>query len=155
MPKPKTEKDFAVDQDLIRELAKLLEETGLSEIELERGGERVRVARGGGATHIVTHAPTAPPPSPPAIVVVAPTDPAKHPGAVTSPMVGTAYLGSQPGAPPFVEIGSKVVTGQTLLIIEAMKTMNQIPAPRPGTVTRILIEDAQPVEFGEPLVIVE
>ncbi|MEX2036169.1 MAG: biotin/lipoyl-containing protein, partial [Xanthobacteraceae bacterium] len=85
----------------------------------------------------------------------APTDLAKHLGAVTSPMVGTAYVGPEPGAPPFVEIGSKVVAGDTLLIIEAMKTMNQIPAPRSGTVTEILIEDGQPVEFGEPLLIVE
>ena len=82
-------------------------------------------------------------------------DPAKHPGAVTSPMVGTAYMGPAPGAKPFVDVGSKVVAGETLLIIEAMKTMNQIPAPRSGTVTKILIEDGQPVEFGEPLMIIE
>ena len=84
-----------------------------------------------------------------------PRDLAKHPGAVTSPMVGTAYRGPEPGAKPFVDIGSKVVAGETLLIIEAMKTMNQIPAPRSGTVTQILIEDGQPVEFGEPLMIIE
>jgi acetyl-CoA carboxylase biotin carboxyl carrier protein len=84
-----------------------------------------------------------------------PADPAKHPGAVASPMVGTAYRGPAPGAAPFVDLGSKVVAGETLLIIEAMKTMNQIPAPRSGTVTQILIEDGQPVEFGEPLVIIE
>ena len=82
-------------------------------------------------------------------------DPAKHPGAVTSPMVGTAYMGPAPGAKPFVDVGSKVAVGDTLLIVEAMKTMNQIPAPRGGTVTKILIEDGQPVEFGEPLMIIE
>jgi acetyl-CoA carboxylase biotin carboxyl carrier protein len=151
---------FVIDQELIRELAKLLEETGLSEIEVERDGERVRVARGGAVTHIVGTAAgapvaSAPPvPSPPALPL-APDDPSEHPGLVTSPMVGTAYLGPQPKAPPFVEVGSRVSTGDTLMIIEAMKTMNQIPAPRAGTVTRILIEDAQPVEFGEPLMIIE
>ena len=82
-------------------------------------------------------------------------DPAKHPGAVTSPMVGTAYWASEPGAKPFIEVGSRVSVGQTLLIIEAMKTMNQIPSTRAGTVTQILVEDGQPVEFGEPLVIIE
>jgi acetyl-CoA carboxylase biotin carboxyl carrier protein len=151
---------FAVDQDLIRELAKLLEETGLSEIEIERDGERVRVARGGAVTHVVGTAgsasiastPAVPPPVP---LASAQADPSGHPGLVTSPMVGTAYLGPQPKAPPFVEVGSRVSTGDTLLIIEAMKTMNQIPAPRSGTVTQILIEDAQPVEFGEPLMIIE
>jgi acetyl-CoA carboxylase biotin carboxyl carrier protein len=85
----------------------------------------------------------------------APLDPAKHPGLVTSPMVGTAYIGPEPGARPFVEVGSRVQAGETLLIIEAMKTMNQIPAPRAGTVIQILIEDGQPVEFGEPLMIIE
>jgi acetyl-CoA carboxylase biotin carboxyl carrier protein len=155
MAKPK----FAIDQELIRELAKLLEETGLSEIEIERDGERVRVARGGAVTHVVSAAgapaASAPPGSPPAAVASTLADPSQHPGLVTSPMVGTAYLGPQPKAPPFVEVGSQVSTGDTLLIIEAMKTMNQIPAPRAGTVTQILIEDAQPVEFGEPLMIIE
>jgi acetyl-CoA carboxylase biotin carboxyl carrier protein len=142
----------AIDQDLIRELAKLLEETGLTEIEIESAGLRVRVGRAAAvAAHVAPPAPAAPLPGTPA----APTDLAKHPGAVTSPMVGTAYVGPEPGAPPFVEIGSKVVAGDTLLIIEAMKTMNQIPAPRSGTVTEILIEDGQPVEFGEPLIIIE
>jgi acetyl-CoA carboxylase biotin carboxyl carrier protein len=142
----------AIDQDLIRELAKLLEETGLTEIEIESAGLRVRVGRAAAvAAHVAPPAPAAPLPGAPA----APVDLAKHPGAVTSPMVGTAYVGPEPGAPPFVEIGSKVVAGDTLLIIEAMKTMNQIPAPRSGTVTEILIEDGQPVEFGEPLLIVE
>ena len=84
-----------------------------------------------------------------------PADPAKHPGVVTSPMVGTAYAAAEPGGKPFVDVGSKVAAGDTLLIVEAMKTMNQIPAPRSGTVTQILVEDAQPVEFGEPLMIIE
>jgi acetyl-CoA carboxylase biotin carboxyl carrier protein len=88
-------------------------------------------------------------------VAAAATDLAKHPGAVPSPMVGTAYLSPEPGAAPFVEVGSRVAQGQTIMIIEAMKTMNQIPAPRAGTVTQILVEDAQPVEFGQPLVVIE
>jgi acetyl-CoA carboxylase biotin carboxyl carrier protein len=127
----------AVDHDLIRELAQLLDETGLTEIEFERDGQRVRVARQAEA------------------VAVAPLDPAKHPGVVTSPMVGTAYVGAEPGARPFVEVGSRVEVGDTLLIVEAMKTMNQIPSPRSGTVIQVLIEDGQPVEYGEPLMIVE
>jgi acetyl-CoA carboxylase biotin carboxyl carrier protein len=106
-------------------------------------------------THITSHGTAAAPPPSTAPAADAPADLAKHPGAVTSPMVGTAYRGAAPGAAPFVDLGSKVVVGETLLIIEAMKTMNQIPAPRSGTVTQILIEDGQPVEFGEPLVIIE
>jgi acetyl-CoA carboxylase biotin carboxyl carrier protein len=143
----------AIDHDLIRELAKLLDETGLTEIEIEHAGLRVRVGR----SAIIAAPASASALSPPAAAVpaTAPTDAGKHPGLVTSPMVGTAYLGPEPGAMPFVDVGSKVVAGDTLLIIEAMKTMNQIPAPRAGTVTRILVEDAQPVEFGEPLVIIE
>jgi len=149
-----TKKDSSIDQNLIRELAKLLDETNLTEIEIERAGLRVRVGRAASVTHI------APPPviavTPAAAAAAAtPSDLSKHPGVVTSPMVGTAYMGAAPGAKPFVDVGSKVSAGDTLLIIEAMKTMNQIPAPRAGTVTKILIEDAQPVEFGEPLVIIE
>ena len=156
-PKDKSTADAksAIDKELIRELAKLLDETGLTEIEIERAGLRVRVGRSGGVTHVTTHGGSAVPPPATAAAAVAPADPAKHPGAVTSPMVGTAYRGASPGAAPFVDLGSKVVVGETLLIIEAMKTMNQIPAPRSGTVTQILIEDGQPVEFGEPLVIIE
>ena len=150
MAKPKS----AIDHDLIRELAKLLEETGLTEIEFERNGERVRVARrakraAGPATAASASS---------AAQVAADDGPIDHtgnPGLVTSPMVGTAYLGPEPGARAYVEIGSRVRAGETLLIVEAMKTMNQIPAPRAGTVTQILIEDGQPVEFGEPLMIVE
>ncbi len=144
----------AIDKELIRELAKLLDETGLTEIEIERAGLRVRVGRGGTVMQAaVPSAGAAPAFAVP--IASGPADPAKHPGAVASPMVGTAYRGPAPGAAPFVDLGSKVVVGETLLIIEAMKTMNQIPAPRSGTVTQILIEDGQPVEFGEPLVIIE
>jgi acetyl-CoA carboxylase biotin carboxyl carrier protein len=157
-PKDKSTADgkAEIDKELIRELAKLLDETGLTEIEIERAGLRVRVGRSGGSvTHITSHGTAAAPPPSTAPAADAPADLAKHPGAVTSPMVGTAYRGAAPGAAPFVDLGSKVVVGETLLIIEAMKTMNQIPAPRSGTVTQILIEDGQPVEFGEPLVIIE
>jgi len=144
-----------VDHDLIRELAGLLEETGLTEIEFERGGLRVRVARQLQAASAAVAVPatsieTAVQPAEATLL-----DPAKHPGVITSPMVGTAYLGPEPGARPFVEVGSRVRVGDTLLIVEAMKTMNQIPSPRAGTVIQILIEDGQPVEFGEPLMIVE
>ena len=148
--------DSSVDQNLIRELAKLLDETNLTEIEIERSGLRVRVARGGGVTHVAPAPVIAvAPPAAVAAAVVSSVDLSKHPGVVTSPMVGTAYMGPAPGAKPFVDVGARVSAGDTLLIIEAMKTMNQIPAPRSGTVTKILIEDAQPVEFGEPLVIIE
>ena len=146
-----------VDHEIIRELAKLLDETGLTEIEFERGGVRVRVARQ--SQQIVAAA--APPRATataggvPAASDATDGDVSKHPGVVPSPMVGTAYLGPEPGARPYVEVGSQVRAGQTLLIVEAMKTMNQIPAPRAGRVVQILVEDAQPVEFGEPLMIIE
>jgi acetyl-CoA carboxylase biotin carboxyl carrier protein len=152
MAKDKSAQAPKVDRDLIHELAKLLDETGLTEIELERDGVRVRVARGRDISHMVGGAIAVPPP---AAAPTAAADPASHPGVVTSPMVGTAYLCPSPGAKPFIDVGSKVSAGETLLIVEAMKTMNQIPAPRSGTVTRILIEDAHPVEFGEPLLIIE
>jgi acetyl-CoA carboxylase biotin carboxyl carrier protein len=141
------------DSALIRELALLLDETSLTEIEIERAGLRVRVARNISIAAAIPANVQAPPSTPAAPVDVA--DIAKHRGAVPSPMVGTAYWASEPGAKPFIEVGTKVSVGQTLLIIEAMKTMNQIPSPRAGTVTQILIEDGQPVEFGEPLVIIE
>ena len=145
------------DSALIRELALLLDETSLTEIEIERAGLRVRVARNISiAASIPTSIPNpAPASAPSAPASVVPPDLAMHPGVVPSPMVGTAYWASEPGAKPFIEVGAKVSVGQTLLIIEAMKTMNQIPSPRAGTVTQILVEDGQPVEFGEPLVIIE
>jgi len=147
------------EQDLIRELAKLLDETGLSEIEIEREGVRVRVARQS-VTHVVSGSGHGVPPIPsvapaPAVAPVVAIDPAKHPGVVTSPMVGTAYRAPEPTAMPFVDIGSVVKAGDPLLIVEAMKTLNQIPAPRGGTVTQILFEDGHPVEYGEPLMIIE
>jgi acetyl-CoA carboxylase biotin carboxyl carrier protein len=144
-----------IDQDMIRELARLLEETGLTEIEIEQAGMRVRVGRQAHVTSVAAPHPVSHLPATTGITSLAAPDPAKHPGVVTSPMVGTAYLSPEPGARPFIDVGSQVIAGQTLLIIEAMKTMNQIPAPRSGTVIQILIEDGRPVEFGEPLVIVE
>ncbi|HVV61274.1 MAG TPA: acetyl-CoA carboxylase biotin carboxyl carrier protein [Pseudolabrys sp.] len=151
----KSPKSPVVDHELIKELTKLLDETGLTEIEIEQDGQRVRVARTSGPVAVaaprVVAAPT-PTVSEPATAAL---DPAKHPGVVISPMVGTAYAAPEPGAKPFIEVGSKVKAGDTLLIVEAMKTMNQIPAPRAGTVIQILFEDGQPVEFGEPLVIIE
>jgi acetyl-CoA carboxylase biotin carboxyl carrier protein len=156
-PDDKTAAKFtSSDSALIRELALLLDETSLTEIEIERAGLRLRVARNVSiaASMPASFQPTASAPAPAAAPVAA-ADIAKHPGVVPSPMVGTAYWASEPGAKPFIEIGSKVSVGQTLLIIEAMKTMNQIPSPRAGTVTQILVEDGQPVEFGEPLVIIE
>ena len=148
------------EQDLIRELAKLLDETGLSEIEVEREGVRVRVARQSVTQVVAGAAPHVPPipsvaPAPATIDGALGSDPAKHPGVVASPMVGTAYRSPEPTAKPFVDIGSSVKAGEALLIIEAMKTMNQIPAPRGGTVTQILFEDGQPVEYGQPLMIIE
>jgi acetyl-CoA carboxylase biotin carboxyl carrier protein len=148
----KEPKKSVVDRELILELTKLLDETGLSEIEIEQDGQRVRVARGARAA--AAAAPAAAP-RPVAEPISTPLDPAKHPGVVASPMVGTAYSGAEPGAKPYVEVGARVKAGDTLLVVEAMKTMNQIPAPRAGTVTQILFEDGRPVEFGEPLVIIE
>jgi acetyl-CoA carboxylase biotin carboxyl carrier protein len=146
-----------VDPDAIRTLAQLLDETGLTEIEFERDGMRVRVARQGFAVAASGPAPrmSAAAESAGAGAENGLQDPAKHPGVVTSPMVGTAYRGPEPGARPYVEIGTEVRAGQTLLIVEAMKTMNQIPAPRAGRIVQILVEDAQPVEFGEPLMVIE
>lgn len=152
------------EQRLIRELAELLNDTGLSEIEIEKSGLKIRVARSLTVAAAVApaapqfQAPVAPPlpaPAGAAPAASAGNDPTKHPGAVKSPMVGTAYRSSDPKAAPFIEVGSRVQQGDTLLIIEAMKTMNQIPAPRAGSVTAILFENGQPVEFGEPLVIIE
>jgi acetyl-CoA carboxylase biotin carboxyl carrier protein len=148
------------EQKIIRDLADLLNETGLSEIEIEKDGLKVRVARSLtiSATHLA-HAPAAatgaPAAAPATAGASAAGDPAKHPGAVKSPMVGTAYRSPEPSAPPFIEVGTRVQQGDTLLIIEAMKTMNQIPAPRSGTVTAIFFENGQPVEFGEVLAVIE
>jgi acetyl-CoA carboxylase biotin carboxyl carrier protein len=152
-PDDKTAAELKSDDGaLIRELALLLDETSLTEIEIERAGLRVRVARN---VSIAASLPPNMPPAAPSPAAAVPAEVAKHPGVVPSPMVGTAYWASEPGAKPFIEVGAKVAVGQTLLIIEAMKTMNQIPSPRAGTVTQILVEDGQPVEFGEPLVIIE
>ena len=157
-PDDKTASKFTSDDSaLIRELALLLDETSLTEIEIERAGLRLRVARN---IAIATSMPSGYQPAAhagaPAVSATADiADIANHPGVVPSPMVGTAYWSSEPGAKPFIEVGARVTVGQTLLIIEAMKTMNQIPSPRAGTVTQILVEDGQPVEFGEPLVIIE
>ena len=146
------------EQDLIRELAKLLDETNLTEIEVEREGLRVRVARQA-VTHVVAsggaHVPPIPASAPAPAIAPVVADPGAHPGVVKSPMVGTAFRSPQPGAKAFIDVGSAVKAGDTLLIVEAMKTMNQIPAPRAGTVTQILFEDGQPVEYGEPLLIIE
>ena len=145
-PKP------APAEDMVRSLAKLLDETGLTEIEIEEAGRRVRVAR---AAPGVTYAAAPAAPAPRLQAAEFPLDPAAHPGVVLSPMVGSAYRSPEPGAKPFVDIGSRVQPGDTLLIIEAMKTLNQIPATRAGTVTQILFVDSQPVEFAEPLMIIE
>jgi len=143
-----------IDRDMIRALAELLDETRLTEIEIEHQGLRVRVARQPSPVAPAMHygAPAA------ALPAAAPNpgeSAAVHPDAVTSPMVGTVYLAPEPGATPFVAIGDSVIAGQTLFIIEAMKTMNPIAASRPGKIAKILVKDGQPVEFGEPLAIIE
>ncbi len=147
---------FEPDDDLIRRLAALLKETGLSEIEYEAEGKRIRVGRGGGP---VAAGPAEPAPPAASAAGPAPGAPpgaeAAPAGAVTSPMVGTVYLAAEPGASTLVKVGDKVTEGQTLLIIEAMKVMNPLASPSAGTVTRILVSDGQPVEFGEPLLIVD
>ncbi|MGC6476216.1 MAG: acetyl-CoA carboxylase biotin carboxyl carrier protein [Parvibaculales bacterium] len=145
------------DSKRIRQLAELLDETNLSEIEIESDGTRIRVARQvtGGAPIVSAPAPVAAaaPPSAPAEADT--TDLSDHPGAVTSPMVGTAYLAPEPGAAPFVKAGDSVSEGQTILIVEAMKTMNPITAPKSGTIKQVCVGNAQPVEFGEVLVIID
>ena len=136
-----------VDSDLIRELAAILDETGLTEIEISDNGQGLRVSRAG------TAAPVAAAPAAPAAADATPPPAAVDVDAITSPMVGTVYLAPQPGDPPFVQPGNTVAQGQTLVIIEAMKVMNPIQAPRAGTVKAIMVDDAQPVEFGDPLVV--
>ncbi|HVY20871.1 MAG TPA: acetyl-CoA carboxylase biotin carboxyl carrier protein [Bauldia sp.] len=152
------DKKAIVDQDQIRELAELLTDTGLTEIEIEREGTRIRVARtvtvAASPAPMMAAAAPASAASPSAPAAAAPSD-ANHPGAVHSPMVGTAFRAPEPGGRPYVEVGDQVRQGDTLLIVEAMKTMNQIPAPRAGKVVKILVDDGQPVEFGEPLLIIE
>jgi len=149
-----------IDSRLVRKLADILTETGLSEIEVEHDGLKIRVAK----TLTAAPAPYAAPPPPPApaaaapaiSAAAAPAAPARAAGdTVTSPMVGTVYLQPEPGSEPFVKVGDTVAAGQTLFIVEAMKTMNPIPAPKGGRIVEILIADAQPVEFGEPLCIIE
>ena len=142
-----------VDKDLIRELADLLKETDLSEIEVETDNLKLRVVRQ--VTQVASVPVAVAVAAAPVAAASAEAAPAAHPGTLPSPMVGTVYLSTEPGAAPFVTVGSQVTQGQTVLIIEAMKTMNQIPAPRSGTVKEILVEDGQPVEFGEPLLIIE
>ena len=153
------DKKQGIDKDLIRDLAALLKETELSEIEIEQNDFRIRVSRGGvmPVSYAEPQRPSAPPPSqsdapaPKASLA----DPARHPGCVPSPMVGTAYRSPDPGAKPFVDIGDIVQAGQTILIVEAMKHMNEVAAPRAGKVVAVMVEDGQPVEYGEPLMIIE
>ena len=156
------------DRQLIKDLAELLNETGLTEIEIESGGMRIKIARSGGQP--TAYVP-APPPASATLAAHAETqntagaetqdaplpaeDPAAHPGAVKSPMVGTAYLSPEPSAAAFIKVGDTVTEGQTLLIVEAMKTMNPITAPRAGKITQVIVQNEQPVEFDQPLVIIE
>lgn len=160
MSDKKDHKEHGPDSAWIRELAGILEETGLTEIEIEKNDVRLRVSRQGGAPAFVAAptpaaAPVPAAPSPAAAPAAAPGAESSHPGAVKSPMVGTAYLSPSPGAEPFANEGAQVAEGQTVMIIEAMKTMNPIAAPRAGKVVKILVSDAQPVEYEEPLLIIE
>jgi acetyl-CoA carboxylase biotin carboxyl carrier protein len=146
-----------IDNELVRQLAGVLNETGLTEIEYEQGGLRIRVARqltGVVSATAPVYAPAAGGGEAPA-AAAKPVDPASHPGTVKSPMVGVAYLLPEPGAAPFVKVGDSVNEGQTLALIEAMKTFNPVKAPRSGKVTKILVESGSPVEYGEPLLIIE
>jgi acetyl-CoA carboxylase biotin carboxyl carrier protein len=145
-------KDFPVDRDLVHTLAALLQETGLTEIEYAVGDRRIRVVRGAPAAVPVGLAVAS---TPVASVAASPAAAREIAGAVKSPMVGTAYLQPQPDAAPFIKVGDSVREGQTLLIIEAMKVMNQILSPRSGRVAQILVEDGAPVEYGQPLVVLE
>jgi acetyl-CoA carboxylase biotin carboxyl carrier protein len=149
-----------IDAALVRQLAELLNENGLTEIEVEDGDRRIAVKRQA-APEAVHYAPAPPAPQGAPAATTAPAapaesaSPASNPGSVKSPMVGTVYLSGEPGAPPFASAGTKVSEGDTLLIIEAMKVMNPITAPRSGTVSQVLVQDGQPVEFDQPLVIIE
>ena len=148
-----------VDTDLVKRLAEMLDENDLSEIEVEDNGRRIVVKRKLSAAAPAAYAPapapaaSAPAPAPAPAPAAAEASPASHPGAVKSPMVGTAYLSAEPGSKPFITVGQAVKTGDTLLIVEAMKVMNPITAPKAGTVTKINVADGQPVEFDQPLVV--
>lgn len=148
-----------IDVDLVRQLAQLLDDTSLTEIEVEDGGRKIRIARKAAAVAAApvqyAAAPLAAPPPSPALAEVGAPAPASTADAVKSPMVGTVYLSSDPSARPFIAVGDKVAAGATLLIVEAMKVMNPIVAPSAGTVKAILVQDKQPVEFDQPLVVVE
>ncbi len=158
-----SEKKNGIDKELIRDLANILNDTDLSEIEVEQDDLRIRVSRSippatvyAAAPPSYAQAPAAPAPAAAPAAATAPAAPARNPAnTVTSPMVGTAYLSPAPGARAFIEVGATVKEGQTLLIVEAMKTMNQIPAPKSGKVTEIIVNDSQPVEYGEALVVIE
>ena len=153
------DKKHGIDQALIRDLANILNETDLTEIEVEQDDLRIRVSRAGTPQYVQAPiAAAAPAFAAPAVAAAAAApvvDARNNKNAVAAPMVGTAYLSPAPGARPFIEVGASVKEGQTILIIEAMKTMNQIPAPRSGKVTEILVSDASPVEYGEPLIVIE
>lgn len=144
---------FDIDEALIRKLAKLLKETGLTEIEYDTDDARIRVSAAAAGT-VTAAAPVAAQAAVPASALAPAGADAPAAGSVSSPMVGTAYLSPEPNAAAFVKVGDRVAKGQTILIIEAMKVMNPIPAPHAGTVTQILVQDGQPVEFGEPLMVV-
>jgi acetyl-CoA carboxylase biotin carboxyl carrier protein len=154
----KVKGNMTVDSGAVRELAELLAETGLTEIEVEHNGQRIRVSRQlSPIAHVEGHAPAmsaAPAPSAPASDTPAPKREGHTAGTVTSPMVGTVYLAPEPSKPPFVKVGDVVKEGDTLLIVEAMKTMNPILAPRSGTIAEICIHDAQPIEFGQALLVI-
>ncbi|WP_239804560.1 acetyl-CoA carboxylase biotin carboxyl carrier protein [Croceicoccus hydrothermalis] len=152
--------DMNINSALVRELADMLNDTNLTEIEVEEGSRKIRVSRAAPAgSYAMASAPASAAPAPTPASAAAPAEQAELPGApvdaVKSPMVGTAYLSAEPGAAPFIAVGSKVKAGETLLIVEAMKVMNAIPAPRAGTVSQILVGDAEPVEFDQPLVVVD
>ena len=146
---------FNIDNDAIRQLAELLDDTNLTEIEVAAGDNRIRVARQGTMVAAAPAAPVAAAPAPVAAAAAAPSDAASNPGAVKSPMVGVVYFAPEPGAAPFISVGSTVAEGQTLMLIEAMKTFNPIRAPQSGKVTQILATDGHPVEYDEPLIIIE
>lgn len=157
MPENKPGSAMQVDPDLVRQLAVLLDDTNLTEIEVQDGDRRIKVARNIPVAAAPTYAPApaAAVPAPAAVAPAADVPPADHPGTVKSPMVGTAYLAAEPGAKQFASVGDKVSAGQTIAIVEAMKVMNAIPAPRAGTVKAVLVENGQPVEYDQPLIVVE